>query len=471
MDEGECYMDTKKNVILSSIGVKLLIPLGVLFVLVVYVNISCKDQLNYISEQCIAISESLTASEVTAANAEELKELGEFAKAKVYSNASVTSCQFLLTILCIIMTYVITVKPLQNVKRQLTAFINEMEAGEGNLNKRIHTKKTDEIGELVNGINLFLDRIQNIMQASKEHSIQLNDASELIFSRVTQSKVDADDMAGSTQELLADMTKISEAISEINESSHMLVENVRRISDNATVGDKNSDEMKERAEKISAMSIDSKNKTDRIIENIEKELNVAVKESNSVEEINDLTQNILAIAAQTNLLALNASIEAARAGEAGKGFAVVAEEIRELADNSRNTATSIQEIAQKVVDSVKMLAERATEILEFVKTTVSQDYISFVESSETYSEDAVSVAELMRDFNSQAENLLDSIQQMSNRMESMANTVNHSTEKISVLADDTEKFTVTMDSIYDSATQNTTVAENITKQIKVFKEI
>ena len=59
-------------------------------------------------------------------------------------------------------------------------------------------------------------------------------------------------------------------------------------------------------------------------------------------QIGELTEEILAISTQTNLLALNASIEAARAGEAGKGFAVVAEEIRTLADDTRETVEKIK---------------------------------------------------------------------------------------------------------------------------------
>jgi len=72
------------------------------------------------------------------------------------------------------------------------------------------------------------------------------------------------------------------------------------------------------------------------------------------EKINEIVQGVDAIADQTNLLALNASIEAARAGEHGRGFAVVAEEIRKLADNTKENlegmnlfVNNIQSTAQK----------------------------------------------------------------------------------------------------------------------------
>ena len=78
------------------------------------------------------------------------------------------------------------------------------------------------------------------------------------------------------------------------------------------------------------------------------EMKVSVTElQNKTNQVKSITDIILNISSQTNLLALNASIEAARAGEAGKGFGVVAEEIRKLAELSKEAANRIQEINVK----------------------------------------------------------------------------------------------------------------------------
>ena len=74
----------------------------------------------------------------------------------------------------------------------------------------------------------------------------------------------------------------------------------------------------------------------------------------NAETVEGITEQIFSISNQTNLLALNASIESARAGEAGKGFAVVSEEIRVLADSTRNLTERIRGI----VDELKRNADR-----------------------------------------------------------------------------------------------------------------
>jgi hypothetical protein len=101
----------------------------------------------------------------------------------------------------------------------------------------------------------------------------------------------------------------------------------------------------------------SQKKANEIFIKTKTQLEKAIEESKVVEQIDVLTGSIMQITSQTNLLALNAAIEAARVGDVGKGFSVVAEEIRKLAEQSKDTVIEIQNISTKVTESVQNLTE------------------------------------------------------------------------------------------------------------------
>lgn len=100
----------------------------------------------------------------------------------------------------------------------------------------------------------------------------------------------------------------------------------------------------------------------------QEELNTEITQVGVVaEQINSILDAIKGIAAQTKMLGLNASIEAARAGEVGKGFSVVAKEIKNLAENSKETAKSISELTTKIQDSVTETIKNSKITLETTK--------------------------------------------------------------------------------------------------------
>jgi len=122
------------------------------------------------------------------------------------------------------------------------------------------------------------------------------------------------------------------------------------------------DEIKDRANslKIKSITIKSKENAEKVHKITEVKLLNAINQSKEVEKITELTDAILRISSQTNLLALNVSIEASRAGESGRGFAVVAEEIRKLAEESKDTVSEIQNISKIILD----FDSQASELLE-----------------------------------------------------------------------------------------------------------
>ncbi len=162
-------------------------------------------------------------------------------------------------------------------------------------------------------------------------------------------------------------------------------------------------------------------------------LEQAIADSQKVREIDILTEEILSISAQTRLLALNASIEAARAGEAGRGFSVVAEEIRQLADNSRQAVDKIRQVTEGVVRNVVSLSDCSERLLEFMSGKVMEDYRAMTGLAEAYREDAVFYNDISGDLGA-------SSREMSAGMEEINRAIDSITELAEEIAETMQRM-------------------------------
>lgn len=237
------------------------------------------------------------------------------------------------------------------------------------------------------------------------------------------------------QEITASMEEIASSSSQIDTDIHMVSDSIDVIADASDSISGYTQEMKERAAKLKDTAEKHKSQTNEMIEKIVTGLQESIANSKNVEKVDQLSNEILSISSQTNLLALNASIEAARAGEAGRGFAVVAEEIRKLADSSRETANKIQQINQEVVGAVNELSGNAGHIAEYVVNTVLPQYDDFVESGDFYNGDAEFIDSAIGEFMEMSHNIQNVVRDIASSVDNISTASGHAANSISSVAD------------------------------------
>lgn len=277
-----------------------------------------------------------------------------------------------------------TLAPVKMLKQFASGDFSETPAAE----EGIPTQYKNETEQIQKATVEVRQQIRNIILSTKEEAESINDIAEGTSAKMNVLSDDISFMAQTAVQVMqqtAEAKALAEQIQYTGEELGKAIENVARKAGEAA--DQSGDIM-ERAGRQHEASKKSADEAVTLCGSTMEELEEAIKGSQKVKEIDTLTEEILAISSQTNLLALNASIEAARAGEAGRGFAVVANEIRGLADHSKNAVDQIRKVTEDVVHSVAFLSESAEKLLAFMNEKVMKDYQGMTELAGMYERDA-----------------------------------------------------------------------------------
>lgn len=362
-------------------------------------------------------------------------------------------------------------KPARKASSHLGQIIDKIEKNEGDLTERIDVSTQDEVGELVRGVNSFMDQLQGIMQKIQRESVHMDELVNNITGGINDSNENASSVSATMEELSASMEEVAATLDQITVGTQEILNASQNMRNKASSGADFVKEVKDRAVEIREQTLESKNTTSQMIFDIRLLLEKAIENSRSVEKINGLTAEILNISSQTNLLALNASIEAARAGEAGRGFAVVADEISVLAGNSRDTANNIQSISALVTEAVENLAKSANDMLEFIDTTVLTDYDKFVNVANIYHNDADSMDDILREFYNNAQELANTMSGMTEGIDGINIAVDESAQGVTVAAQSTGHLVEALGAIKAEADTNREISQQLQEEVQRFKNI
>ncbi|MBE5935851.1 MAG: methyl-accepting chemotaxis protein [Lachnospiraceae bacterium] len=387
----------------------------------------------------------------------------------------ISYCSVLLTIimgvLVILLTSRTVTNPIRRGSKKLNEIIENLDANNGDLTIRLKKETHDEFGQMIDGINTFIDSLQHTMISIKENSNMINNVSSDMELYTSECNTSTNEISSAMKDVSNSMVSIQNALENIKDGSTKVQQTVNNITSVADDGSETVKEISNRADKINVTTKNQKTNTQAMLESIKSSMKESIENSKSVDEINALTGEILAISTQTNLLALNASIEAARAGEAGKGFSVVADEIRNLADETKRTVGNIQSVSTVVTEAVNSLVQNSNDIIKYVSNNIMNEYDDFVGVAEVYEQDSVTMNGILEEFNQQATILNEAVQKLAEGISIINNSIHDSTTNVDNVASNVNKLADGMATIYDKVGTNKTVAANLSDELTKFKKV
>ncbi|MFY0601003.1 MAG: PAS domain S-box protein [Cyclobacteriaceae bacterium] len=328
---------------------------------------------------------------------------------------------------------------LDSISKPFTAINHIVTAmAAGDLTLRYTDQSEGEIGKMTTNLNLALDNIEGLLH-------QISENIKIIDESATEMKVSGNEMNSNTNEIASAIAEMSNGaqnqVSKVDESSSLMeailqdskkmVEKSEAINEAAKLGARSS----ENGMKLVGNVVTSMREISEYSNKTDSSMKVLSERSN---EISKALSVITEIASQTNLLALNAAIEAAQAGEYGRGFAVVAEEIRKLAEGSRESAREVETL----VHAVQTDTSEAVSVMEQMKKVVKGGE----ETSQTAS---ASFKEILDSSNSTLNFSEDILSSAKNQIDSINNVVTI-TESVVVIAEETAAGT---EEVASSATE------------------
>ncbi len=253
---------------------------------------------------------------------------------------------FMIFMISLILTAVVVMLVLKKVVGDpiltLKNRVKDLAGGEGDLTSRVVITSQDEIGEVGEYINKFIEKTQAIIVSSKKSAHEV---------KVTDDRLNANvkDISKSAKKQILNVNQTFEIMKNIKENLDITEE----LSINTAEDNMASYKILEHM----SMSLNSVVEKILVSSQNEQEMSVQIRSVvTQTEQIKGILEMIKDIADQTNLLALNAAIEAARAGEHGRGFAVVADEVRKLAERTQKSLTEIDATINVIVQGVTQLS-------------------------------------------------------------------------------------------------------------------
>lgn len=353
--------------------------------------------------------------------------------------------------------------PIQKVTKGLEEISN------GNLAvEPIIIKNKDEVGTMAKTFNKMSSDLQRIVSSVRDSSMQLAANAEELSASSEESLASSQMVAKSAEEqMVASEQQVKHMESSMN-SMEGLKHGVAEIASSNDEMLQATDSVQTLVTKGSSVVSEVANQMETIHTTFTETTEIMKNMAKHSDEIQNITSLITDISEQTNLLALNAAIEAARAGEYGKGFAVVAEEVRKLAEQSKNSASEIESMVKLIQtasgSAVKAITTGGDKVeLGLSKTTESLHVFEEIETSVV---DVVNKVELVTSAIGQIQEMANSVTESAQQVQTIAT---HAADSASDTSAATEQQLAANEEISSNAQSLADLAEQLQNEVSHFK--